>query len=279
MGYASDLELLFVYEGPGRTTKSGIESGTFYEKLVHELRDLLEARTEGIFHLDMRLRPHGKKGPLASPLALLAEYYSSGGGAVPFERQALLKLRPVAGDPGLGQRVMAVRDGFAWSGEPWDRENALHLRERQATELVPAGRINVKYSRGCMVDVEYTVQYLQLQHGGERPELRTPTTLVGLDRLGDAGLVSKEDAADLRSSYLFWRRLADAQRMVHGASRDLLLPEPGSEEMGFLARRIGYDAPRGEEAASALAVDVERHRERTLAIFNRLFVAADAPQR
>jgi len=279
MGYASDLELLFVYEGPGHTTKSGIESGTFYEKLVHELRDLLEARAEGIFHLDMRLRPHGKKGPLASPLSLLAEYYSPGGGAAPFERQALLKLRPVAGDPGLGQRVMTVRDGFVWSSEPWDRENALHLRERQATELVPAGRINVKYSRGCMVDVEYTVQYLQLLHGGERPELRTPTTLEGLDRLADAGLVSKEDADDLRSSYRFWRRLADAQRMVHGASRDLLLPEPGNEEMGFLARRMGYDAPSGQEAASALAADVDRHRERTLAIFNRLFVEGDDPQR
>ncbi len=272
MGYASDLELLFVYAGPGHTTTTGIESGAFYEKLVQELRDLLEARSEGIFHLDMRLRPHGKKGPLASPLSLMAEYYSPGGGAASFERQVLLKLRPVAGDPEMGRRVMAVRDAFVWSGEPWDRENALHLRERQATELVPAGRVNVKYSRGCMVDAEYAVQYLQLLHAGDRHELRTPTTLEGLERLREAGLVSREDAADLRSSYRFWRRLADAQRMVHGAARDLLLPEADSEEMGFLARRMGYEAPSGQEAASALVTDVERHRERTLAIFNRLFV-------
>ena len=61
--------------------------------------------------------------------------------------------------------------------------------------------------------------------------------------------------------------------MVHGAARDLLLPEPGSEELGFLARRMGYEAPSGEEAAAAVLVDVERHRERTLAIFERLFVA------
>jgi glutamate-ammonia-ligase adenylyltransferase len=275
MGYASDLELLFVYEGAGHTTSSRIECGAFYEKLVQELRDLLEARSEGIFHLDMRLRPHGKKGPLASPLALLSEYYSPGGGAAPFERQALLKLRPVAGNPALGNRVMAARDAFVWSGEPWDRENALHLRDRQATELVPPGQVNVKYSRGCMVDVEYTVQYLQLLHGGDREELRTPTTLEGLERLARAGLLSSEDAADLRSSYLFWRRLADAQRMVHGSSRDLLLPEADSEEMGFLARRMGYEAPSGQEAADALASDVERHRERTLAIFKRLFVDGD----
>jgi glutamate-ammonia-ligase adenylyltransferase len=272
MGYASDLELLFVYEGAGHTTGSGIESGAFYEKLVQELRDLLEVRTEGIFHLDLRLRPHGKKGPLASPLSLLSDYYSPGGGAAPFERQALLKLRPVAGNAALGNRVMALRDAFAWSDEPWDRQNALHLRERQATELVPAGRINVKYSRGCMVDVEYTVQYLQLLHGRDRVDLHTPNTLEGLERLAQVGLLSGEDAADLRSSYLFWRRLADAQRMVHGSSRDLLLPEPESDEMGFLARRMGYEAPSGHEAANALASDVERHRERTLTIFNRLFV-------
>jgi glutamate-ammonia-ligase adenylyltransferase len=125
-----------------------------------------------------------------------------------------------------------------------------------------------------MVDAEYTVQYLQLVHAGDRKELRTPTTLEGLDRLRDGGLLAKEDAADLRSSYLFWRRLADAQRMVHGAARDLLLPEPGSDELGFLARRMGYEAPSGQDAAAALLTDVERHRERTLAIFNRLFVDA-----
>ena len=192
----------------------------------------------------MRLRPHGKKGPLASPLALMAEYYSPGGGAAPFERQALLKLRPVAGDPELGRRVMAVRDAFVWSGEPWDREDALHLRERQATELVPAGRVNVKYSRGCMVDTEYAVQYLQLLHAGEREELRTPTTLEGLERLRDAGLVSREDAADLRSSYRFWRRLADAQRMVHGAARDLLLPEPGERGDGLPRPTHGLRRPQ-----------------------------------
>jgi glutamate-ammonia-ligase adenylyltransferase len=272
MGYASDLELLFVYDGPGRTTGDDTESGTFYERLVQELRDLLEARSEGIFHLDLRLRPHGKKGPLASPLALLSQYYSPGGGAAPFERQALLKLRPVAGDPRLGREVMAVRDAFVWSGEPWNREDALHLRERQANELVPPGRVNVKYSRGCMVDVEYTVQYLQLQHAGKRGELRTSSTLEGLARLEDCGLLSPHDAADLRSSYLFWRRLADAQRMVHGAARDLLLPELRTEELGFLARRMGYEAPNATKAASALAADVEHHRRRTLSIFDRLFV-------
>jgi [glutamine synthetase] adenylyltransferase / [glutamine synthetase]-adenylyl-L-tyrosine phosphorylase len=275
MGYASDLELLFVYGGPGRTERTGREAGDFYESLVKELGGLLEARTEGIFHLDLRLRPHGSKGPLASPLPLLAEYYRPGGGAAAFERQALIKLRPVVGDRTLLEEVLRVRDAFVWSDEPWDRDDALHLRDRQARELVPPGRTNVKYSRGCLIDAEYAVQYLQLLHGRERPRLRTPSTLEALARLQENGFIPVDEAASLREAYLFWRRVSDALRMVHGSARDLLLPEPGSEELGSLARRMGYAGASRPQASEALLADVERHRGRTLALFNRRF-AADA---
>jgi glutamate-ammonia-ligase adenylyltransferase len=247
----------------------------FYEELVKELRDLLEARSEGIFHLDLRLRPHGKKGPLASPLDALRDYYRPGGGAAAFERQALLKLRPVAGDATLTREVERVRDTFVWSGEPWDRENARHLRERQARELVPAGRINVKHSRGCLVDAEYAVQYLQLLHGGECPALRTPSTLEALDVLRSEGFLSAGEGDELREAYLYWRRIAEALRMVHGSARDLILPETGSEELGFLARRMRYEGATWREAARALVADVEAHRERTSALFNRRFADAD----
>jgi glutamate-ammonia-ligase adenylyltransferase len=273
MGYASDLELLFVYGGPGRTERTGIEAGEFYESLVKDLTGLLEARAEGIFHLDLRLRPHGGKGPLATPLPLLAEYYRPYGGAVPFERQAMIKLRPVLGDRALAEDVLRVRDAFVWSEEPWDREDALHLRERQARELVPAGRVNVKYSRGCLIDAEYAVQYLQLLHGRGRPELRTPSTLEALTRLQAAGLLSPDEAAPLRAAYLFWRRVSDALRMVHGSARDLILPEPGSEDLGTLARRLGYAGATWPQASEALLADVERHRRWTLALFDRRFTA------
>jgi glutamate-ammonia-ligase adenylyltransferase len=274
MGYASDLELLFVYAGPGTTERNGIDPGVFYEKLVKELRDLLEARSEGIFHLDLRLRPHGNKGPLASPLGAVRDYYRPGGGAAAFERQALLKLRPAAGDAALAREVERVRDAFVWSDEPWDQENALHLRERQARELVPAGRINVKYSRGCLVDAEYAVQYLQLLHAGERPALRTPSTLEALEELRKDGLLSADEGEELQEAYTYWRRIAEALRMVHGSARDLILPEAGTEELGFLARRMRYRGATWPEAAEALLADVEAHRERTLALFNRRFADA-----
>jgi glutamate-ammonia-ligase adenylyltransferase len=271
MGYASDVELVFVYGGPGRAERTGLEAGLFFEQVVREIVSFIAARQEGIFHVDLRLRPHGAKGPLASPLAAVREYYRAGGGAAPFERQALVKLRRVAGDAALGAEVERVRDAFVWGDEPWDRANALHLRDRQCRELVPPGRFNVKYSPGALVEVEYAVQYLQIEHGRALPALRTPSTLEGLDRLLQAGLVDPDERSRLRAAYVFWRAVADALRMVRGNARDLLLPEAGSEETRFLARRLGYPGPAWEEAAAAFLADVTRHRDAVSGFFTRRF--------
>jgi glutamate-ammonia-ligase adenylyltransferase len=272
LGFASDLELLVVYGGAGRSQRSAIDNGAFYEAVVRELQELIVAREQGIFHVDLRLRPHGKKGPLATPLLALRDYYRTGGGAAPFERQALLKLRCVAGEPGLGREVEAARDAFCFGEEPWDRSDALHLRERQARELVPRSRTSVKHSRGGLVEVEYAVQYLQLLHGRERPELRTPSTLIGLERLRGAGIVSDADAGRLREAYVFWRRLADGLRMVRGQASDLLLPEDGSDEWELLARRLG-EKGGWADAAAGLRAEIERHRAAVVAFFDASFRA------
>jgi glutamate-ammonia-ligase adenylyltransferase len=270
MGWASDLELLFAYGGPGRTGQSGIENGAFVEAVARDVVAFIAAPEEGLFRIDLRLRPHGNKGPLASPIESLRDYYRPGGDAAPFERQALVKLRAVAGDAALGQAVERLRDEFVWSAEPWDREASLHLRERQRRELVPPGRFNVKMSRGGLVDVEYAAQYLQVRHGRERPLLRTPRTLTALERLAAAGLLAAHDRDALEDGYLFWRSVADGLRMLRGHAGDLLLPEDGSDDYGYLARRLGYRGGR-REAAAALRADVERHAGRVAAVFETLF--------
>jgi glutamate-ammonia-ligase adenylyltransferase len=271
MGYASDIELLCVYGGSGQTEKTGIENGDFSEALVKEILGLIEARQDGIFHIDLRLRPYGRKGALASPLSALRDYYREGGEAAPFERQALIKLRFVAGDATLGGEVEAIRDRFVWSGAPWDMSTALHLRDRQVKELVPLGRTNVKLSRGGLVEIEYAVQYLQILHGREQPELRSGSTLSALAALRKLGLVSEAEHQDLERAYVFWRRVADALRMVRGHAGDLLLPEEDSEELRFLARRLGYGGSDWEEGARSLLKDVRLHRERVASFFDRHF--------
>src|SRR5262249_5563167 len=126
MGYASDLEVLFVHDRRENTPS--------FELLVRRITEFIETRNQGIFHIDLRLRPYGDAGPWSIPFDEFASYYSPSGAAAPFERQALIKLRWVGGDESLGRRVEAHRDAFTYSGAPWDSENALHLRRRQMRE-------------------------------------------------------------------------------------------------------------------------------------------------
>ncbi|MGH2619361.1 MAG: glutamine synthetase adenylyltransferase, partial [Anaerolineales bacterium] len=199
LGYASDIELLCAYGGPGRTSgRRPLENSEYFERLVQEMLQWIEAKEEGIFHLDVRLRPHGGKGLLANTLAELRSYYSPSGLSAPFERQALIKLRFVVGDESLGRQVEAHRDAFVYSGQPWDLKTALDLRSRQINELVRPGDTNVKYSPGGLIDVEYAVQYLQLMHGHGEPKLRTPNSLEALAALGETGILKPDEVTRLR---------------------------------------------------------------------------------
>jgi len=259
MGYASDLEVLFVHDGPGRTLSSKpIDNGLFFERLAQQVVEFIEAREKGVFHIDLRLRPHGKAGALATPFERLASYYSKNGEAAPFERQALIKLRWVAGAEALGRRVEECRDNFTYSGAPWNWENAMHLRRRQMRELVKPGQINVKYSPGGIIDIEYAAQYLQLLHGKDHPELRVTNTLEALDQLRRLSLISEAESEMLRAAYLFLRNLIDALRIVRGDASDLDLPGEDSDEFKSLARRLGYRERDWKSGAVALAADIRR---------------------
>ncbi|MCX5724166.1 MAG: glutamine synthetase adenylyltransferase, partial [Nitrospirae bacterium] len=225
----------------------------------------------GIFHLDVRLRPHGGKGSLANAFEEVCRYYSPTGLAAPYERQALIKLRHIAGDASLGHKLEAHRDAFVYGGEPWDISTALDLRKQQLKQLVEPGQINVKYSQGGVIDIEYAVQYLQVMHGHKRPSLRTPNTLQALAALVEAGLVMRTDGDSLRKAYLFTRTLIDGLRMVRGNAKDLVLPPPDSEEFIFLARRVGYATDDWQAGAKHLQTDIEEHMGKTREFSERTF--------
>ncbi|HSB14644.1 MAG TPA: hypothetical protein VLE22_09305 [Bryobacteraceae bacterium] len=274
LGYASDIELLFVYGGMGRTSgKQKIENSEYFERLVQELLQWIEAKQEGIFHLDVRLRPHGGKGSLANPLDEITNYYSDKGLAAPFERQAFIKLRHVAGDAVLGKQVEAHRDRYVYSGEAWDLTTALDLRRQQLKQLVERGTVNVKLSPGGLVDIEYAIQYLQLMHGHKHPVLRTPNSMQALAGLIECGFVTRQDGENLRKAYLFIRMLIDGLRMVRGHAKDLVLPPPDSDEFIFLARRVGYTTDDWQAGARHLKTDIEQHMRNTKAFFENTFGA------
>jgi len=274
LGYASDIEVMFVYGDAGRTGgKQAIDNSEYFERLGQELLRWIESRQEGIFHLDVRLRPHGGKGSLTNPFDEITKYYSEPGLAAPFERQSLIKLRHVAGDAALGKRVEAHRDTYVYSDAPWDLAVALDLRRQQLKQLVEHDTVNLKYSPGGIVDIEYAVQYLQIMHGHRLPVLRTPNTMQALTGLVECGIVTRQDGEHLRKAYFFIRMLIDGLRMVRGNAKDRVLPPADSDEFIFLARRVGYTTDDWQAGARHLRTDIEQHMTLTKSFFERTFGA------
>ena len=270
LGYASDLEVLFLYEGEGAATGTEpLDNAEYFDQLAESIMDFIRSRPEGIFHFDTRLRPFGSGAArLATPFDDFCSYYSATGEAEPFERQALNKLRWVAGNEALGLAAEKHRHQFVYSGEPWDFTTARDIRERQKRELVAPNAFNVKISAGGLIDIEYAVQYLQIVHGKSHEELRTPSTQAALEALGRLGLISRTDERECREAYVFLRALSDALRIVRGNAKDLILPKRDTEEYAFLARRLGYLDVDWKSAAEHLHDKIERYRHIAHAFFN-----------
>lgn len=262
LGWASDIELMFVYAGQGSTSGPHVVlNSEYYERLVRMICSTIESRREGLFEIDLRLRPYGEKGALASSLEKFNAYFNEKGGALPYERHALIKLRAIGGDPVLGGDVEAARDAFVYHDAPVDGRSWTHLRERQNDELVETGAINVKYSYGGLIDIEYFVQDLQILYGARNGSVRGPNTLEAMEALNRAGLLSDEERVMLDRAYRFLVRLINALRMVRGNARDLVLPDWTSQEFLFLARRLGYDEGDGAGLGDQLRRDIERNME------------------
>ncbi len=241
LGFASDIELLFVYEGDGKTSgPKVIRTIDFYHKLIEYFQKLIHSKRKGVFEVDLRLRPYGNAGGLAVSLDLFNKYFSPEGDAWPYERQALVKLRPIAGDEVLGHRVVQLRDSFLYRGGMFDMASMRAMREKQNRQLVVAGSFNAKLSPGGLVDCEYLVQGLQITYGHLSTEIRNPNTRQAMKGLEEAGVISHEIRLRLRDAYRFFRRVIDGLRMVRGDASDLNVPAFNTKEFNFLARRLGY---------------------------------------
>lgn len=243
MGYASDIELIFVYEAAGHTDADDpIANARFFEEWVRSFLKTLKSKQEGIFQIDLRLRPYGAKGTLACSLDSFRSYYAVDGPAQQFERLALTKLRAASGDAALGREILGIRDAFVYSGRPLDLDNIRHLRRRQAAELVKPKTVNAKFSPGGLADIEYFVQARQILYGAENPSLRVTHTVAALQHLAAAGAIDRNFAEEITSAYQLLRRLIDALRAVRGNARDLGIPSADSRAFRYLSRRMGYDS-------------------------------------
>jgi glutamate-ammonia-ligase adenylyltransferase len=268
LSYASDLDLLFVYEG---TATADFASG---ERVAERLVAAIGATTtEGsAFRVDARLRPEGKQGALARSLDGYRAYYERWGQT--WEFQALTRARSVAGDAELGAAFVDLANGYSYR-DPFPVEWRREIRRTKARierERVPAGedsRFHLKLGRGSLSDVEFTVQLLQLEHGGTDVSVRDPSTLRALETLAARGHIARDDAEQLAAAYVLCERARNARYLLTGMPSDAL-PVDGDESVK-LGRMLGY----AEDPSRTLREEYRRESRRARAVVERVFYGRD----
>jgi len=233
MGYASDIELLLIYDSKERDT-----TGRWFERLLLRATDIVNARHDGIFEMDLRMRPWGQAGSAAVSLDQFECYYSATGSAWPYERQTLIKLRSFGRDCDFGRELMAAQSRVVYDGRPFDFAAMRSMREEQVRQHVRPGTVHAKLSEGCLVDLEYSVQALQLSYGHLHTSMQSGNTLQALEAAHAAELIPESVWQSSAVAYRYFRQLIDCLRMVRGNARDLIIPDTTSDEGIQLDRRL-----------------------------------------
>jgi glutamate-ammonia-ligase adenylyltransferase len=231
LSYASDLDVLFVYEGSTADDFAAAEKTA--EALMHFLRG--DTPATRVYTVDADLRPEGKSAPLARSLEGYRSYYERW--AQTWERQAFIRARPMAGDADLGRRFMDTISPLVWLDRLPDSgvREIRRMKARIERERLPAGsdpQFHLKLGRGSLSDVEFTVQLLQLQHG-----VRASGTMAALRHLEDDGILARADAAALAEAYRFCERTRNRWFLVKGAPDDSLPTQ--ADQLARLARSLG----------------------------------------
>ena len=283
LNFSSDLDVMYVYSAEGETTK-GMPNVEYFSAIGLELVNRLAGNGVSIYEVDLRLRPHGKGGAIALPLAGYQNYYDNT--AEVWERQALTRARVVAGDiEHLGNRFLEIAHAFCYADALTSEEIAeiVHTRQRkeaQATRRTSTRRrrggkaqtsvVNVKSGYGGLVDIEFVVQTLQLVHGGGETSVRVQNTPLAIERLHKIGVLTEGQRDGLTEAYQFLRRVENALRIVHDRALDAL--PKNRAELGQLARRLGYTGDNDKPAAEAFLQDYGKWTETTRALFNEILV-------
>ena len=269
LGYGSDADVMYVAEPDAGADAGAVIAGC---AAVAELvgRMLGRPSPDPALSLDADLRPEGRNGPLVRTLDSYRSYWERF--AAVWERQALLRARPIAGDPELGADFIAAADPVRYPRGGLVAADVTEIRRIKArvdTERMPKGAdptTHTKLGLGGLADIEWTVQLLQLQHGFRVPGLRTTSTLPAMTAAADAGLITGTDGGTLAEGWKSASSARNAIMLVRGKPEDQL-PRQG-RALVAVAQALGH--PRGEDPG----VFVDQYRRtarRARRVVDRLF--------
>jgi glutamate-ammonia-ligase adenylyltransferase len=286
LNYSSDIDLVLLYD-PDAHPEAGAAIGPVFTRIARGLVALMEARDPDgyVFRTDLRLRPDPAATPPAVALPAALAYYESMGQT--WERAAMIKARPVAGDIALGRQFLDAIRPFVWRRHlDFAALSDIHGMKRRidqkrghgagippASSRPPATRIaghNLKLGHGGIREIEFVAQALQMVWGGRDPALRDPQTMPALRLLARAGHLPRRAAGELCAAYRFLRAAEHRLQMI--ADRQTHSLPHGTDELARFATFMGFGS------ADAFATVLLRHLTRVHAHFDQLFDSSvDAP--
>jgi len=276
LNFSSDVDLLFVYESPAAVDP--LEHNHAVARLIRRLKGALEVRSEDGFgyRVDLGLRPEADTGVLANPAEVALGYYETFGAE--WERQMLIRLRPVAGPSGVGEGFASEIAPFVYRRliDPGVMRSVRDMKARIEDERRRAGRdleLDLKEGPGGIRDVEFLVQSLQLFFGGRDLALRTGNVLEALAALARLGHLPEATAGAVASAYTWLRRAEHALQLPEEQQTARFPNERGAQVA--LARRMGYAEPQAESARVALLEDWTASRGEVRAHFEALVLRGE----
>ncbi|KOX23621.1 bifunctional [glutamine synthetase] adenylyltransferase/[glutamine synthetase]-adenylyl-L-tyrosine phosphorylase [Nocardiopsis sp. NRRL B-16309] len=275
--YASDADVMYVHD-PLPEVETGAATRQALE-VVRELARLLEMpAAEPPLKVDTDLRPEGRSGPVVRTLDSYAAYY--GRWSQVWESQALLRARPIAGDPQLCRAFTELIDPVRYPLGGIDSSSVLEIRKlkaRMEAERLPRGAdptLHTKLGRGGLSDVEWVAQLVQLRHAHEYPDLRTTGTLEALEVAVAHGLLAADDGVVLEQAWRLASRVRGMVMLVRGRPGDSLPTD--LRVRSALAEAMGCSSGEGEDdvwegASEQLTEAYLRTTRRARAVMERVF--------
>ncbi len=285
LNFSSDVDLIYVCssdrEGTSKnrskTGSASISKADYFKHLARKITGALSDVTdEGyLYRADLRLRPEGRTGNITNSLSSCRQYYASRGET--WERIAMLKAWPVAGDRALGERFISMIRPFIFR-RPFDG-NAIsevrRIKERINQKMSDRGlgRRHVKLGSGGIREIEFIVQSLQVSFGRRFPVIHKRNTLNALRALFKKLLISEEEYSFLSAAYIFLRDVENKLQMVYDFQIHSIPSK--EEELKACALRMGYRATGFRTAAQKLLHDYHLHSGRVNKIFQGFFYSGD----
>ena len=252
LNYSSDVDLFFVYDEEGRTAKSpAIRAGEFFGRVIGDFLKVMSGAgaVPAVHRVDLRLRPEGSQGPIVMTLEQTLDYYDSVGRT--WERQALIKLRPCAGDLGLGDAFVRLIEPFIYRRYL----NSIEIAEIQAMKRRIENRSrtsgtslsDVKTGYGGIRDIEFVVQFLQLLNGCTLPSVRQANTIRSMALLKSAGCLTPVEYQTLLRNYEFLRKTEHRLQLEEDRQTHQIPTKPSSRRM--MAILMGFPPRNAWESA------------------------------